>query len=261
MARSRSEALRGAQHTQQRLPTYVSIAIGMIYRVKIPTVLWANEDEILPQARLHVAFDDYVMALLPSQVEAAADWLELSERVWDHESAGELATLLRRGLAVLREKPPRLVPERYLGLVEAVDRAGAGAVYLDLSVETAVIEPSNPRIVLRYGETLERMSDTWWLLDGEAKLLAELVRERRAGVLTEAGPNQRPFLHVRPDGDGVTLRFEDEERGGGDIALAAAAADKLGELLAEALTMVVEQPPYVFVPPEPRDLLVAELHA
>jgi hypothetical protein len=234
----------------------------MVYRVKIPTVLWANEDEIVPQARLHVSFDDYVMALLPAQVELAADWLELSERVWDHESAGELATVLRRGLAVLREKPPRLVPERYLGLVEAAD--AGGAVYLDVSVETAVIEPSNPRVVLRYGETLERMNDTWWLLDGEAKLLAELVRERRAGILTEAGPNQRPFLHVQPADDGVALRFEADlvaERGGGDFRLAATAADKLAELLTQALALVAELPPYVFVPPEPRDLLVAELTA
>ena len=58
-------------------------------------------------------------------------------------------------MAALHEQPPRLVPERYLGLVEATD--AGGAVYLDLSVETAVIEPSNPRVVLRYGETLERM--------------------------------------------------------------------------------------------------------
>lgn len=234
----------------------------MVYRVKIPTVLWANDDEIVPQARLHVAFDDYVMALLPAQVEAAADWLEMTERVWDHERAGELATLLRRGLAAMRDKPPRLVPERYLGLVEAADVVGA--VYLDVSVETAVIEPSNPRIVLRYGETLERMSDTWWLLDGEAQLLGELTAARRAGVLTEAGPNQRPFLHVQPAGDGVALRFEDDlvaERGGGDIRLTAAAADKLAELLAEARALVAELPPYVFVPPEPRDLLIAELEA
>jgi hypothetical protein len=241
----------------------------MLYRVKIPTVLWASEDpdEIVPQARLHVSFDDYVMALLPAQVELAADWLETAERVWDHESAGELATLLRRGLAALREKPPRLVPERYLGLIEATEAGEAadasGAVYLDVSVETAVIEPSNPRVVLRYGETLERMSDTWWLLDGEAKLLAELVRERRAGVLTEAGPNQRPFLHVRPADDGVALRFAGEDDVGerGELRLAAAAADKLGELLGEALTLVAELPPYVFVPPEPRDLLIAELQA
>ena len=237
----------------------------MMYRVKIPTVLWANEAEIVPQARLHVSFDDYVMALTAAEVEGAADWLEMAERVWDHESAGELATLLRRGLAAMRDKPPRLVPERYLGLVEgAAAEPASGALYLDVSVETAVIELSNPRIVLRYGESLERMGDTWWLLDDEAKLLRALVAERRAGMLTEAGPNQRPFLHVQPADDGVTLRFEDDlvdESGRGAIRLPAASTDKLAELLAEALTLVEEQPPYVFVPPEPRDLLVAELQA
>lgn len=234
----------------------------MLYRVKIPTVLWANDAEIVPQARLHVAFDDYVMALTAAEVESAADWLEMAERVWDHESAGELATLLRRGLAAMRETPPRLVPERYLGLVEAAD--DAGAIYVDLSVETAVLEPSNPRIVLRYGASLESMADTWWLFDGEAARLAELVTARRAGVLTEVGPNERPFLHVQPAGDGVALRFvpdDGDERGGGHFRLGAAAADKLAQLLAEARALVAELPPYVFVPPEPRDLLIAEMQA
>jgi hypothetical protein len=235
----------------------------MICRVKIPTVLRPNEQETIPQARLLVSFDEEPFFVLPAHAAAAAEWLEAADLAWDSEPAGTLAAALRRAVGALQESPPRLVPERYLGLVEAEDSDGARA-WLELSLETGVMDPSSPRIVLRHGEDIDHMDDTWWLLDREAARVADLVQARHAGVLTEAGPNQRPFLHVRPDGDGVELRFEDdvlEERADdGIFRLGAAAADKLGRLFEQAVALSEEQPPYVFVPPEPRDLLIAELH-
>jgi hypothetical protein len=235
----------------------------MICRVKIPTVLRPNEHETIPQARLLVSFDDEAFFVLPAHAAAAAEWLEAADLAWDSEPAGTLAAALRRAVAELQESPPRLVPERYLGLVEGEDSDGARA-WLEVSVETGVMDPSSPRIVLRHGEDIDRMDDTWWLLDREAARVGELVLGRRTGVLTEAGPNQRPFLHVRPQGDdGIELRFEDdvldERQEDGTYRLEAPAADKLGRLLASAVALSEEQPPYVFVPPEPRDVVVAEL--
>jgi hypothetical protein len=234
----------------------------MICRVKIPTVLRPNEQETIPQARLLLSFDDQSFFVLPSEAAVAAEWLEAADMAWDSEPAGTLAAALRRALAALQESPPRLVPERYLGLLEAEDSDGIRA-YLELSLETGVMEASAPRIVLRHGERIDHMDDTWWLLDREAARVGELVATRQAGVLTEAGPNQRPFLHVRPDGDGVELRFEDdlldERDEDGRYRLEAAAAEKLGRLLVQAVALSEEQPPYVFVPPEPRDVLIAEL--
>jgi hypothetical protein len=234
----------------------------MICRVTIPTVLRPNELETLPQARVHLSFDDDTYFILPTQARAAAEWLEAADFAFDYEAAGELAAALRRAVEQMQEAPPRLIPERYLGLVHAEGSGGAPA-YLELSLETGVIEPSNPRIVLRTGADLDRLGDTWWLLDREAQRVAELVAAGEAGVLTEVGPNQRPFLHVRPLGDGVELRLEDDlldERGDdGIFRLAASARARLATLLAQAVSLSAEQPPYVFVPPEPRDVLVAEL--
>ncbi len=231
-------------------------------RVKVPTVLWPNERETLPQPVVHVSFGDDTFAASPAQARAAAEWLDAAHRAFGDERAQALAQALRGALVALADKPPRLVPERYLGVVHATDSDGAPA-FLEFSVETAVVERSNPRIVLRCGESLESLGDTWWLLDAEAQRLAELVRARAAGVLTEAGPNQRPFLHVQPSDGGVELRFDDDlltERGDdGVYRLAAPAAARLADLLAQAVAITAEQPPYVFVPPEPRDVLIADL--
>jgi hypothetical protein len=240
----------------------------MICRVTIPTVLRPNERETVPQARLHVSFDDRGFEqgfyVLPAQAATTADWLEAADLAWDSEPAGTLAAALRSAVASLQEKPPRLVPERFIGLVRGEDSEGLTA-FLEVAVETGVMEASNPRIVLRSGESMEEPNDTWWLLDREAQHLQQLVKARTTGALTEAGPNQRPFLHVTPlDEAGLLLRFDDDvldERGeDGELRLAAAAANKLAELLAQAVALSEEQPPYVFVPPEPRDVVVAELH-
>jgi hypothetical protein len=234
----------------------------MICRVLVPTALYENELETVPQPRVRVSFDGENVLVLPAQARAAAEWLEAADFAFEREAAGDLAAALRRAIAQLDERPPRLVPERYLGLVEGLGSDGAPR-YLDVTVETAVIEPNNPRVTLRMGRSLEHMNDTWWLRDEEARTLGVWAAARAPGVLTEAGPNQRPFLRVQPDGDGLTLRFEDdllaEHDDDGTLALAGDAADRLAALLAAALAVVEEQPAYVFVPPEPRDLLVAEL--
>lgn len=235
----------------------------MLCRVKIPTVLYPNEHELLPQARLSVAFgDEGTFALLPAPARAAAEWLELADLLYNRQAAGELAAALRRAIETLQDQPPRLVPERYIGLVHALDSRDA-PMFLEVSVESAVVEPTSPRIVLRSGESLEVLTDTWWLLDGEAQRLGELLRTRAAGELTEAGPNQRAFLQVRPSPERVELRFDDDllsERGAdGIVRLTPAAADTLADLLAQSVTLSAEQPPYVFVPPEPRDVLIAEI--
>jgi hypothetical protein len=235
----------------------------MICRIEIPTVVRPNEQEILPQARVHVSFDEDVHYIHQEQARAAAEWLEAADLAFDSEPAGTLAAALRTAVTRLHESPPRLVPERFLGLIEAT-RSDGSNVFLEVALETAVMEPSNPRIVLRAAESVERLGNTWWFFEREATRVSELLTTRTAGVLTEVGPNQRPFLHVTPADIGAELRFEDElideyEGEDGLYRLASPAAARLAELLMQAVALAEEQPPYVFVPPEPRDVLIAEL--
>jgi hypothetical protein len=235
----------------------------MICRIEIPTVVRPNELEILPQARVHVTFDNDVHFIHQEQARAAAEWLEAADLAFDSEPAGQLAAALRTAVTRLHESPPRLVPERFLGMVEATRSDGRG-VFLEVALETAVMEASNPRIMLSTSVSVDRLGNSWWLFEREATRVSELLTTRKAGMLTEVGPNQRPFLHVTPEGEGAELRFEDElidEQDGEDglYRLAAPAAVRLADLLMQAVALSEEQPAYVFVPPEPRDVLIAEL--
>src|SRR5206468_3802334 len=117
---------------------------------------------------------------------------------------------LQRALDALLDQPPRLVENHCAGLLEAAASSGEPA-WVEVSVEAAVSETANPRVMLQTADSPEEMGtgDTWWLLDGEAARLAELFEAAAhtldvpaphpIGHLEEAGPNRRPFLYVSID--------------------------------------------------------------
>ncbi len=254
----------------------------MICRVRIPTVTYATARDSRPAPYVELAIDDEVVRLPVDGARVLHGWMAWAAAFSSSATTRELADAIARALAALSDAPPRVIENHYAGIIEVAASSGE-PIWIEVSVEAAVAEPANPRLVLQTADSPQAIgtADTWWLLDGETSQLAALIEQaastldagpRAIGRLEEAGPNRRPFLHVSIDPDprgatpgapGVQLRFDDdlldERADDGIFWLPPAAATRLATLLREALAWAIAHPAHVYLPPEPRSVQIAEL--
>lgn len=256
----------------------------MKVRVAVPTVLEATARDATPRPYVQVALDEDAWQLSRGEAMRYADWMRAAHALLGAESARLLAGALDEAVAALEARPPRVLERVTLGLVQGEGSDGE-PVWIEVALEPAVLEASNPRIVLDVAESPVAFGagDTWWAMDDEAYALAALLRLAAAservteiGRLEEKGPNRRPWLHVcvasepvpdpgheRPPG--VQLRFDDDllaERGeDGIVWMSAEDAHRLAGLLDAALEAEKRRPPHVYEPPEPGTREIARFTA
>jgi hypothetical protein len=237
----------------------------MTWRIRIPTVLFATSGEPSPEP--HVSVDElgdpeHAQQLTIAETEAAIAWIQASKGWLEGARVRSVADALSAALAALHASPPRIITDTRMGIVQGERSTGAPR-WVRVSVEGAVNEPSNPRIALDISDDLQRNGDTWWLLHGEAKRLAALLRDLAGGALEETGPNQRPWLHVTHQAEAVSLRFDDdlvsESGDDGVFVLNRMDAGRLATLLDEAASFERAHPAHVFAPPEPREREIARV--
>jgi hypothetical protein len=233
-------------------------------RIRVPTVLHATMREHRPQPRVGLVYDDDAWQLSVAESERAEGWMRAAAAWLESRQALAAAEGLALARDVLESKPPRVVEQRSLGVVEAHD-SGGDPLWVEVALETALVEAMHPRLVLHVAERPDELEsgDTWWLLPQEGERLVELLASASGGVLEEVGPNRRPWLHVTPRDGGVTLRFDDDvidERGDdGVVELDATAVERLRERLRQAVELERTTAPYVYVPPEPDELMLVEI--
>jgi hypothetical protein len=237
------------------------------WRIRIPTVLYATSGE--PHPEPHVSVDEigdpeHAQQLSIAETEAAIAWLSASKGWLEGARVRQVADALGAALRALASSPPRIITDTRMGMVQG-ERSSGEPQWLCVSVEGAVNEPSNPRIVIEVAGDPHAMAcgDTWWLLHDEAKRLAALLRDLSGGTLCETGPNQRPWLHVTHHPETVSLRFDDdliaEQGSDGVFVLNPIDAGRLAVLLDEAASFERAHPAHVFAPPEPREREIARV--
>lgn len=250
-------------------------------RIAIPTVLEVTDRDARPAPFVELALDDAAFRLAPDEAAALAGWMRVAAVLGSAPGAA-LAAALEEALATLAAQPPLCLERVTLGFVQG-ETSDEEAAWLEVALEAAVREPSNPRIVLELADSPYRSGagDTWWLLSDEAFTLAGLL-DRAAqggpvgpvGRLEEKGPNRRPFLHVAvapdpavgrapPRPPGVELRFDDDllaERGeDGVVWLLGEDARRLARLLLDARRLEEERPAHRLEPPAPGLRVIATL--
>lgn len=230
-------------------------------RVRIPTVLRRAE-----QPFLEVIFDEEAFRLSLDEARRARDWLAFAGAWLRAPRTGELGDALERARGVLADQPPRRIDDHVLGALQGELSSGE-PVWLQLSVESGLRDPAQPRIQLSIGELLAVdeepfYGDTWWIDAREATELASLIRAG-SGALAD-------FLHVRAARDpahertdGIELRFADdlleEQAEDGILWLAQPSARRVADWLDAAVDYARTHPPHVWLSPEPDTLTVAEL--
>lgn len=246
----------------------------MIVRVSIPTVQYVTMRDARPQPYVQVAYDRDAWQLDSEEASRAAGWMRVAHQLTGDTRASALGRALDTAVTELLLKAPRILEDLMLGMVQGEASTGEPA-WIEIGLEAAVNEPSNPRVMVDIAESLDALgaSDTWWLLSDEAARLASLARqaaERDApgpvGKLEEKGPNRRAWLFVdvasqpslKPDEPprlGVQLRFDDDlitERGDDGVSwMSPADALRLAKYLDEALNAAAANPAYLYVSPEP----------
>jgi hypothetical protein len=254
----------------------------MILRVSIPTVQYVTMRDARPQPFVQVAYDRDAWQLDSEEASRAAGWMRVAHQLTGDARAETVARALDAAVTELALKAPRVLEDLMLGMVQGEASTGEPS-WIEIGLEAAVNEPSNPRVMIDVAESLDALgaSDTWWLLNDEAARLASLARQaaERAepgtvGRLEEKGPNRRAWLFVdvasqpslKPDEPprlGVQLRFDDDllsERGDdGVLWMSPADALRLAKYLDEALNAAAANPAYIYAPPEPGTREVANI--
>ena len=206
-------------------------------------------------------------------------------------STREMSKSLKKALEYINQNPPLMISNSLIGRVECLSKNGEKK-QIEVEVEGAVFSKEAPCIALNVVEDVvcPSESDTWWLSDDEASKLVELLeaaiasettklanqyREKYIGCLAAEASNEPetiPWLNVtlqvRIQSDNipelwVRLHFNDEltqeREDRGILWLTNRSIEYLIQLISEAKRFKRDFPSHIYVPPEPENIVVAEI--